>query len=307
MDLKQLEYFSRVAELGSFTRAARALNVAQPALSRQVRRLEVELRKTLLKRNGRGVTTTEAGKLLLRHCRGILHQVDRAREDMSRVEGTLTGHVAVGIPPSVSRVMTVQFTQAFRRQLPNATLSVSEGLSLVMKEWLLGGRLDIALLYNPDTSAGLDLQPLTTEPLYLVAAKDRQPGPVAPVPLASLAGVPLVVPNRPNTIRVLLESQMALLGCRPSVRLEIDSVPAILDLVADNAGCAVLSEHAVLTSPDPTRYDIRPIVQPELSSHLCAATASQHIMTLTQQATLDLIRKMVKDAYPASMTHTAQR
>jgi len=79
MDLKQLEYFVRVAELGSFTRASIALDVAQPALSRQVRLLEVELRQSLLVRNGRGATPTEAGKLLLEHGRGILHQVERAR------------------------------------------------------------------------------------------------------------------------------------------------------------------------------------------------------------------------------------
>ena len=64
MDLKQIEYFVRVAELGSFTRASSALNIAQPALSRQVRLLEVELRQHLFVRNGRGVVTTEAGNLL---------------------------------------------------------------------------------------------------------------------------------------------------------------------------------------------------------------------------------------------------
>ncbi|MFZ9440589.1 MAG: LysR family transcriptional regulator, partial [Hylemonella sp.] len=91
MDLKQLEYFVRVAELGSFTRASGVLNIAQPALSRQVRLLEVELRQALLQRNGRGVTTTEAGRLLLEHGRGILHQVARAHEDLGRVGGALAG------------------------------------------------------------------------------------------------------------------------------------------------------------------------------------------------------------------------
>ena len=89
MDLKQLEYFVRVAELGSFTRAAIALNIAQPALSRQIRLLEVELKQNLLTRNGRGAVSTEAGKLLLAHGRGILHQVDRAREELGQVRGSL--------------------------------------------------------------------------------------------------------------------------------------------------------------------------------------------------------------------------
>ncbi|RZJ52581.1 MAG: LysR family transcriptional regulator, partial [Acidovorax sp.] len=120
MDLKQLEYFVRVAELGSFTRAAAALDVAQSALSRQIRLLEVELRQNLLVRNGRGATPTEAGKLLVEHGRGILHQMARAREDMDRMRGGLSGRVAIGLPNSVARVMTVPLTRAFRQELPEA-------------------------------------------------------------------------------------------------------------------------------------------------------------------------------------------
>ena len=140
MDLRQLEYFVRVAELGSFTRAAQVLDVAQPALSRQVRLLEVELRQNLLLRNGRGVTTTEAGRLLLEHGRGILHQVERAREDLGRVGGSPSGRVAVGLPPTVARMMTVELTREFRRRLPHAALSISEGLSVSMQERLIAGR-----------------------------------------------------------------------------------------------------------------------------------------------------------------------
>ena len=300
MDLKQLEYFLRVAELGSFTQASHALNIAQPALSRQIRMLEVELRQNLLNRNGRGVTTTEAGKLLLEHCRGILHQVDRAKEDMGRVQGALAGRVALGIAPSASKMMTVQLTRQFRKQLPNATLSISEGLSLVMQEWLLAGRLDIALLYNPSPSPGLELSPLTNELLYLVGPRGPHPSD-QPMPLRTLANIPLVIPNRPNTIRMLLESQMALIGCKPNIRLEIDGVPAILDLVADGAGYAVLTEHAILTSAQPDLYHIRQIVQPELRSRLYLATASGRITTLTQKAMLDLIRTTARQVYPASM------
>ena len=144
MDLKQLEYFVRVAELGSFTKAALALDVAQPALSRQVRLLEVELRQNLLIRNGRGATPTDAGKLLLEHGRGILHQVERAREELGRVRGALAGRVAIGLPPSLAKVLAVPLTRAFRQQLPQASLSISEALSVTMQEWLLTGRLAAA-------------------------------------------------------------------------------------------------------------------------------------------------------------------
>ena len=82
MDLKQLEYFRHVAELGSFTRAAAFLSVVQPSLSRYVRQLEVELGHNLFERNGRGVVLTAAGSRLLEHSRGILAQVGRIRADL---------------------------------------------------------------------------------------------------------------------------------------------------------------------------------------------------------------------------------
>jgi LysR family transcriptional regulator, nitrogen assimilation regulatory protein len=247
MDLRQLEYFVRVAELGSFTRASVALGIAQPALSRQVRLLEVELRQALLVRNGRGATPTEAGKLLLEHARGILHQVDRAREELGRVRGSLAGRVALGLPPSLARVLTVPLTRAFRQRLPDASLSITENLSTAMHEGLANGRLDIAVLYNAQPAADIELAPLVDEALVLV--QSRPPGlaeepPPIPLSLRAVADLPLVIPSRPNAIRMYIEAEMAALGCRPSIALEIDGVSAILDLVADGAGNAILSRNA---------------------------------------------------------------
>ena len=148
MDLRQLEYFVRVAELGSFTRAAAALGVAQPALSRQIRLLEVELRQNLLTRHGRGAQPTEAGLLLLEHGRGILHQVAHTRDELARLRGGLSGRVSLGLPPSVARVLAVPLMQAFRTEWPQARLAISEGLSTGMLESLVSGRLDVAVLYN---------------------------------------------------------------------------------------------------------------------------------------------------------------
>lgn len=293
MDLKQLEYFVRVAELGSFTKASLALDVAQPALSRQVRLLEVELRQNLLIRNGRGATPTEAGKLLLEHGRGILHQVARAREELGRVRGALAGRVAIGLPPSLARVLAVPLTRAFREQLPEASLSITEGLSTTMQEWLVTGRLDIAVLYNAQPAPEIEITPLQDEELLLV--ERRPPGlaeepPPPPIPLAEVAQMPLVIPSRPNAIRMHVETEMAALGLRPTVALEIDGVPAILDLVADGAGAALLSRNAVARSIRPSAFRTRPI-EPPLRTRLSLATSSQRPATLTQQTTLTLIRQ----------------
>lgn len=298
MDLKQLEYFVRVAEMGSFTRAAVALNVAQPALSRQVRLLEVELRQNLLVRNGRGATPTEAGQVLLEHGRGILHQVERAREELGRVRTGLSGRVALGMPPSVARVLTVPLMRAFRQALPEARLSISEGLTTAMQEGLLNGRLDIAMLYNANASNGLELTPLVREELLLVQA--RPPGlqedpPPAAIGLKDVAALPLVIPSRPNAIRMHVESEFARIGCHPHIAYEIDGVPAILELVADGAGAAILSRNAVASSIKPSAFSVRSITAPTLTIALSTAISSLRPTTLTQQATLNLIRETARE------------
>jgi LysR family nitrogen assimilation transcriptional regulator len=296
MDLKQLEYFVRVAEMGSFTRAAIALDIAQPALSRQVRLLEVELRQNLLTRNGRGAVPTEAGKLLLAHGRGILHQVERAKEEMGRVRGSLAGRVAVGLPTSLARVLTVPLTRAFRQQMPDATISISEGLSVAMQESLVNGRLDIAVLYNAQSGLETELTPLLEENLLLVQARppglQEEPSP-GPISLKDVSQLALVIPSRPNAIRMHVESEMANIGCRLEIALEIDGVSAILDLVADGAGSAVLSRNAVASSVRPSTFSVRTISDPVLRTKVSLATSSLRPTTLTQQATLTLIRQTV--------------
>ncbi|MBI5275572.1 MAG: LysR family transcriptional regulator [Burkholderiales bacterium] len=306
MDLKQLEYFVRVAELGSFTRAAIELDVAQPALSRQVRLLEVELRQTLLVRNGRGAVPTEAGKLLLEHGRGILYQVQRTLEDLGRLRGGLSGRVAVGLPSSVARVLTVPLTRAFREALPEAKLSISEGLSGSLHEGLSAGRLDIVVLYNAQPTRDLDLIPLLEEELLLVRA--RPPGlhedpPPGPVPLEEVARMPLVIPTTPNAIRMYVESEMAAIGTRPNVALEIDGVTAILDLVLDGAGCAILAQNALLNSPRPSAYTAQQIGSPPMKIQLSLATSLQRPATPVQKAALDLIREIA----PRVVLHSQPR
>lgn len=300
MDLKQLEYFVRVAELGSFTRAAQVLHIAQPALSRQVRLLEVELRQSLLVRNGRGATPTEAGQLLLAHGRGILHQVERAREELGRMRNTLAGRVAIGLPPSLARRLTVPLTRAFRQQLPEAQLSITEGLSSAMQAALVNGRLDLALLYNAQPGPEIETQPLFEEALWLV--QPRAPGlqedpPPAPIALAEVARLPLIIPTRPNAIRMHVENAMAQLGVRPTIALEIDGVSAILDLVADGMGCALLSQQAVASSLRPSAYTLRSVHAPALRIRAMLASSLQRPTTLTQQATVQLIRHLCTEIY----------
>ncbi|MCU0775795.1 MAG: LysR family transcriptional regulator [Ideonella sp.] len=283
MDLKQIETFVRVAEHGSFSRASGVLRIAQPALSRQVRALETELRQRLFDRNGRGVTLTAAGRRLFAHGVGILQQVERARLDLEEHRGAPVGRLSLGLPPSVSRTLTAPLVAAFRERFPKAQLSVVEGLSTYMIEWLAQGRIDAAVVYQVTAPASVDLVPLAQEGLHLVTAAAgearRRSASPRPVSLAQLAEHDLVIPSRPHSIRMLVEAELAAIGRKPKVALEIESVPAILDLVATLPLAAVLPLNALRDSRHAARLHARAIRRADgrspLQARLWLATSSQ--------------------------------
>jgi LysR family nitrogen assimilation transcriptional regulator len=300
MNLKQLEYFVSVAELGSFSKAALALDIAQPALSRQVRALEVELRETLLLRNGRGVSLTEAGQRLFEHSVAILNQVAQAREDMGARRDEPVGGITIGLPPSIGRQLTLPLIDGFRRQLPKARLAIVEGLSSHIAEWLASGRIDLGLVYNPESAGHLTIKPLLKEPLCLVsAARGAEPAgapPLArgPLPLKSLARYALVVPERQHVIRRLLESQATLAGLRLDIAWEVSSIAAIIDLVCAGYGHAVLNASAVAASGRADELVARPLVEPVLDSVLCLAVPAHKRATPLQRHAAALLTELVR-------------
>ncbi len=295
MNLRQLEYFVRVAELGSFSKAALVLNIAQPALSRQVRLLETDLRVTLLMRNGRGVVLTEAGQRLFDHSIGILQLVSRVREDIDANRDEPSGRIVIGLPPSMGRVLTLPLVESFRRTLPRARLAVVEGLSTHLAEWIATGRVDLGLLHNPEAQSALEITPVLDEPLGLVSpatakgfAKQQ-----TTVTLAELIRYPLIVPERSHAIRKLLETQAALSGHKLDIALEISSIQAILELVRAGHGHAVLTATALAVSGQPEAYVLRPLTEPRLTSTLCLAVSAHKPATPLLKHALRLLREMV--------------
>jgi LysR family nitrogen assimilation transcriptional regulator len=295
VELRQLEYFVSVVDLGGFSRAARMLGIAQPAISRQVRSLEVELRQTLLLRNGRGATPTEAGKRLLEHARGILAQAERARADVDETKGASVGHVVVGLPPTAARHLTLPVVRAFRQAYPRASLSIVEGLSANIQEWLATGRVDAGLLYNPTPSPAIESRVLLEEPLCLVGPRKARREPRT-LRAAELPRFPLIIPSRPHAIRALVETRLAGLGLRPQVAMEIDAIPAIMELVADGNGYAVLSARALSGSAIAPRLAARTIVAPQFRSALAIVTSAQRPATPLQRATIAMIERLVPEA-----------
>jgi LysR family transcriptional regulator, nitrogen assimilation regulatory protein len=299
VDLKQLEYFRHVAELGSFTRAASFLSVVQPALSRQVRQLEVELGQSLFDRNGRGVVLTDAGARLLEHTRGILTQIGRARQDLEDQLKGDSGHVTLGLPPSLGRSVTVPLVKAFEQQLPNANLATVEGLSVYILEWLSIGRVDCALVYNALASATVDLQPLLHEQLFLVSPIGRTAARGArqsrgTLSLHKLGDYPLIIPSRPHAIRMSVENALAGVDVKIKVAHEIECIPAIIDLVRQGHGYAVLPVNAVKSTPWSGQVSVKPIIAPVLKTSLSIATSAQRPKSPLLRKSIDVVREVVR-------------
>src|SRR5271165_128973 len=296
MQLKQLEYFRHVAELGSFTRAASFLSVVQPALSRQVRQLEVELGQNLFDRNGRGVVLTDAGSRLLEHTRGILTQVGRARQDLEDQRNGSSGHVALGLPPSLGRCVTVPLVKAFGELLPDASLATVEGLSAYILEWLNVGRVDCALVYNASASPTVDLQPLLDDQLFLIAPLAVKPLRKArkTITLAELADYPLIIPSRPHAMRMSVENALAQVDRKIKVAHEIECIPAIIDLVRQGHGFAVLPLNAVKSTQWGGVVSVKPILAPILKTSLSIATSAQRPKSPLMRKAIAVIRDIVR-------------
>lgn len=293
MNLIQLRYFVRVAEMGSFSKAAIELDVAQPALSRQVRLLETDLRVTLLQRTGRGVLLTEAGKRLYEHAIGILQLVAHAREDLSANRDEATGRIVIGLPPSMGRMLTLPLVDAFREHLPKARLAIVEGLSAHIVEWISTGRVDLGLIHNPDANPAIETLHVLDEPLCLVSAAKgparRQP----PLPLAELVKLPLVLPEHSHAIRKLLETQAALSGLKLNIAYEVSSVSAILELVRSGHGHAVLAPSAIAASGQDSAFRMRPLAEGVLTSTLCMAVSAHKPATPLVKRSMRLLHELV--------------
>lgn len=289
MDVKQLTYFVRIAELGSLTNAAATLGVTQPVLSRQVRQLETELGKPLLYRHGRGVRLTDSGKRLLAHGKGILHQVQLARQALDGEPAAPAGKVVVGLPPSLCKHVAVRLVALFRKRYGQASIGVVEGMTVAMQEWLALGRLDCALLHDPAPMAQLEYTQLWSEELCLISPARGAKLP-ASVRMKALSRYPLILPSRPNAVRALIETEAAEQGVTLDVALEIDAIVSVIDLVAEGYGHAILSRIAVQSWAKNGALRVTPIVRPGITSRLYIGTSRQRPLTGLAQATIALIR-----------------
>lgn len=299
MDLRQIEYFLAIADCGAFSRAAGKLSVSQPILSRQIKTLEDALGTKLYHRTGRGVALTEAGKLLEKYARVMLEAQSAARFEIASLGLSPTGHVRIGMVPSVASILTGTIVQRFSQKFPKVLLGVMEGFSAHVLDWLVSGRIDVAVLQDTPHSRAVSTDELLTDELFLLGPIDDPFGVGnGVVPMSVLKDIPLVLPSRPHGLRLLVDTFLARYGGHvANVRAEIDALAITLSLVEAKFAYTVMSyacAHHLVETGRVRYWRLEPTMRRKLvlaSSTLLPSTeAARALAEIVRTQTRSMIR-----------------
>ncbi len=244
MEMHQLAYFESVSRHLHFTRAAEELNVAQPSVSQQIRKLETELGAPLFHRMKRHVALTEAGKTFLPHARAVLQRLEEARFEVQELSGLRRGSLAVGATPSVGTYLLPRALAAFSRRHPGITLAFREAGSRTLLNLLEAGELDMAVVIQPIRHPVLETLPLLDEELLLAVPREH---PLASgkrrVRLEQLREEPFVLLREgAYDLRDQTLSACRRAGFEPTVALDGGEMDSMLRFVAAGIGVAILPE-----------------------------------------------------------------
>lgn len=287
MELRQLRTFLSIAELGSFSAAAERNGIAQPALSRQIQALEAEFGVRLFHRHGRGVRLTEEGQRLVTRAIVILREAEQARAELNSAHGPIQGELSFGVPPTVADVLSVPLIQKFRHLHPGVRLQVMSSYSGYVLDWLQRGIVDLGIIYETKELRTIKTQPLVLERLMLV----QSGGAGDPIRFPDLAGMKILAPTRRHGLRILVDTMAAQCGFAIEPIVEVDSLPAQIELVARGVGATILPLVAVYSQVEAGQLVARPIVEPEITRRLLMATPIDRVPT----AATNLLENMISD------------
>lgn len=271
-DFKRLGYFVQIAELGSLTRTAERLRIAQPSLSRQMRILEGELGVTLFTRGHRGMQLTEAGEALRSRVAGPLRQIGHALYEIRSLPSEMRGSVSFGMPPTFISVLAPDLTARVAKEVPGISLHIVEGYSGHLLQWLKQGELDAAILYGP-TPSGVNATRLLDDELVLVGSGDQMPTGET-LPFHELAQIPLVLPSQIHGLRIAIESVAAKSRLQLTIAFQSDSFQLMMELVESGRFCTVLPPSAVHRQVASGRLRTARITDPALKRQVYLAMQS---------------------------------
>ncbi len=285
MDLKQLRYFHEIARLGSFTRAADSLYVAQPAVSVAIRKLEAELDLTLFHRHDRKVTLTDEGARLLPHAQRILQAVDDAELEMQELKGLSQGEVRVGIPGMLGSYYFPPILMAFRHRYPHLSLTVLEGGTWQLQQMLEQGELDLAVIVRDFVPPELEAKTLLREEMRVIVARDHALASQAFVSLNDFFNEELVMFRAGYFHRKIIDRLAQKAGVTPIIGFETNLLPLIKSIIKQGFGISTLL--TMVVKEDPELVDL-PFEQP-LWLDLCIAWRKQGYLSRANQAFVEFV------------------
>jgi LysR family transcriptional regulator, cyn operon transcriptional activator len=264
MELRQLRYFLSVADTEHLTQSAQALFVTQSTLSHGLRQLEDELGVQLFERVGRGLKLSQSGQAFRGYAARALQELESGRMELARLAGVQTGTLALGVIPTFMDSLVPAAAAAFSARYPGVRLSVLDLRADLIEEQLVAGQLDCGIAFHPTARGDIEAEHLFSEQLQLLVAASHPLARRRTLPLRRLAGLPLCLLPRSWATRRLLDECFAQAGVQPLVRVEMESVSALVNACAGGELCTIVPEraaaqatglHAVaLTDPQPTRH-----------------------------------------------------
>ncbi|MGE0007574.1 MAG: LysR family transcriptional regulator [Parvibaculaceae bacterium] len=293
MDFRQIQYFVALYEERSITKAARRLHVVQPAVSMQIRRLEVDNGAVLFERSAQGVIPNAAAARLYPLCVDILERLETVKEELRNISGRLIGNLSVGVPPSVALGILPAVLTEFCAQNPDVQLTVHEGYSAHLVEWLVEGKLDVAVLSEFEEERRLRYQRLVTEELLLVTnVASEIPGPR--VKCADIQDLKLVLPSPQNLTRILIDNELERAGLRLTATMEVDSLAVVFGLIRDAGWNSILPAAAVKSAVE--RGDLKSfhLTEPEIHRNLIAAFPGQKSLSAPAQLFVGYVEAALK-------------
>ncbi|MET7244019.1 LysR substrate-binding domain-containing protein [Methylobacterium sp. EM32] len=290
MDLRTLRTFHAIAELGSLSKAADLLRIGQPALSRQMKLLEHELKAELFVRNGRGMVLTGAGQLLLERSLSLVRQIEQVRDDLQSLDRMPSGSVVLGVVPTVSAVLSARVARRAVAELPNVALRIVESYGGHLVEWLHRGRVDLSIIYGPAVDLHLDVETLGRDELVAVGPKGSGLAERAPVDLAWLIGQKLALPSHSHGLRRLVEKAAARRKLAVDVVVEADSFRVLTNIVEEGIGYTILPPSAIHAELQQGRLESATFAAPGIAREVVLASATAKPASIASAAVAGLVR-----------------
>jgi LysR family nitrogen assimilation transcriptional regulator len=296
MDFRQLRAFLTVADTGNVTRAAQLLNLVQPAVSRQLRLLEEDIGAELFERERHGMLLTDAGKALLVYARRAMLELDRARAEIGGAAEGIGGLVTVGLLPSTCEVISSALVTAVATNYPGIRMRISMAYAGTLQQWLETGEIDVALLYGVEKAPNIQTTALLKEELWVVGAPAAKLRRQKPVPLASLAGEPLILPSGPHGIRTLVDHACAVSNIELTVVAETNAMSIQKSLVRGGHGLTILPPIAIAEELARKQVTASPLCDPKITRTIVLALPAHRAVSRHIQRTVELLIGCVKDA-----------